>query len=242
MRNKNRTGFIHIGILVAIVILLVGSAAILTQVRRAVQPQVPSDDTITPGNGVQSGDQVPGDPVSSWKTYPSTSSRQAAIDTSSWKIYRNEEYRFEVTYPSDWIVQEDKTRRFGSSIAPYSELLYGVIAGGKGGDWRPSFAIQVYSNKDKLTLEQWIAIFSPRGPGGVTVVKSTENFSISGSTAKELTIFAFDHSERAVVAEKFGYIFYLGSDKDNPNDSNFKDHKVIYDQILSTFKFIDSGN
>jgi hypothetical protein len=37
--------------------------------------------------------------TSTWQTYPSASSGQAAMDISDWKLYRNEKYGFEVKYP-----------------------------------------------------------------------------------------------------------------------------------------------
>lgn len=157
--------------------------------------------------------------TSAWKTYPSTSSGQAAIDTSDWKVYRNEKYGFEIKRPEDFRVDE-----FGTLTVLY-----------KG----EKLAVQEDSSVDPYKNSLAIAIYD-RGSGDCGDCKGVqiENIEIANLqgvkaiTNNVLTDYIWLYSDSyksRVVRINYGY----------PSiEEKTEQNQQIINQILSTLKFI----
>ncbi|MFZ2521896.1 MAG: PsbP-related protein [Minisyncoccia bacterium] len=132
-------------------------------------------------------------------------------DISTWKTYRNEEYGFEFKYPSDWeIINNGLIKPNGREEE--SEKIY----------FFPDF------NNDNLEIEAWFVQLNGYSDShslveidGVRAIRSKESHDISGIVTYILlkTI-----PNRAVLNFQI-----RGSSPEGLK---------IYDQILSTFKFI----
>ncbi|MBI4095015.1 MAG: hypothetical protein HY435_02380 [Candidatus Liptonbacteria bacterium] len=111
---KKKIGFAHIGLLVLLAIVVVGGAAILTQINRPPQGGS-SIEECGPKNFpvlcAPNTTQACKDGM--WVCANSTSGIPygddaidfESLDTSSWKTYRNEEYGFEFKYPREWTTE-----------------------------------------------------------------------------------------------------------------------------------------
>lgn len=146
-------------------------------------------------------------------------------ETSAWKTYRNEEFRFEIKHPEDWInlniiskdqkllIQKDK------NTISISTLDFSSASRVTFQDWvneRP-YALVNFLDRDAL---RWFTRSPRSAPGDVTestLTYGTEHFIIP-SVGKEWAVsidMTIDEVEQCDKCSK------------------------IFDQILSTFKFIE---
>ncbi|OGW55231.1 MAG: hypothetical protein A2Z46_09315 [Nitrospirae bacterium RBG_19FT_COMBO_55_12] len=166
------------------------------------------------------------------------------IDTAAWETYRNEKYAYLVKYPKGWNMIEAKprmknqTENLGNTLNDeYGEIQRVTFADDRNVYGVGEFLIHVMSNPNKLSLEQWINKNYPEteGWGNITV---RSNGTVDGKTAKRLSIAYADQEGIAILILYKGYIYGLSFAGENPNDTDVKRHQQIYQQILSTFKFI----
>lgn len=141
------------------------------------------------------------------------SSEQIAEDeTSGWKTYRSEYYGFEIKYPEDWSVIE-------------SEVYNNYIV--------------LINNNDSL---QQIEILKSSGPPPETmdmqIIESKTVIVDNITTTRELMQGRSEDNKGNYYLRVFipvKSIFYHA----DFNKDNFEEFSQIFDQILSTFKFID---
>ena len=161
--------------------------------------------------------------TSNWKTYPSTSSGQAAIDTTDWKLYRNEKYGFEIKHPED----------FTDSLKGYDDILFSKkevfnpMTTFYGPKPEPrELLIWSISVARKATLdtfcEDWVRV-------GYT----KKNISLNGIDAARCTNVNLYQPNTFVAISQNGNLIIFTLHYYYHNE-----YLSMFDQILSTFKFI----
>jgi len=160
------------------------------------------------------------------------------------KTYRNKKYGYEVKYPEDWEVREAKPREgprtaWTVNILLEEELQKVTFLETEYKLWQGSFQVRVMSNKDNLSLEQWIEKHEPQDVTGGSLIQGILDTTLNEILAKKLSIFGFDHEEIEIVTLYEGNIYSLIFAGINPNDPNVERHIQIYDQMVSSFAFIE---
>lgn len=159
--------------------------------------------------------------------------------TADWKTYTNEEYDFEFKYPSNKTAEfleepyngfcNENKRRGLVNLLLWPEGKKLPVVGEEIGVSDVSLFIYGEENKNNLSLEKWIEKNCPQLLSGY----KKENYEISGLSAVKYTRIG----EGVGAPEIQPYIFLL------KNNKLFYVHpygdKEIFDQILSTFKFLE---
>lgn len=150
------------------------------------------------------------------------------LDISNWKTYRNEEYGFEMQYPKDWITKNENQRFYFNSASSEDDL---GISG---------FSIRIRS-KDYLSLNGRY----------IYVAKDIEEKEIIVEGIKGVDIITKEwlNSYRTIYIQKDDKTFVLATINPSINyeevadlinkDKEIKENLKKFDQILSTFKFIE---
>jgi hypothetical protein len=160
-------------------------------------------------------------------------------DIASWRTYRNEEYGFEVQYPTKWqqeifpsatpIVREEKTLvTFYSNQKAETPNLPAI-----------TISVTVIDNPHKITLQERLQkIYCPNVAYCNQVGLNVYNWpqiSIGGHLALEPNRHSKDHSLNYVYVYADTKIIGFSSDI---YSKDIASHYNLFNQILSTFKFI----
>lgn len=149
------------------------------------------------------------------------------IPQANWKTFTNEKYGYEVKYPPNWILQEEgETVQF---LEPPAQSSFG------------RFGISIVDNPQNLTLDQWSNEYNlplPNTPK-TNLAKLVGDLTVHGNPAKKFTVFQFDSQRVEIFTMKDGVLILVSFDDYYPNDPNFNEHQKTYNQILSTFKFLE---
>ena len=164
----------------------------------------------------------------------------------NWKTYRNQEYHYSVEYPSDWEVYEAQPRvgnktEWTGDILIDQEIQKVTFIETIPKTWPGKFEITVQNNPGNLNTESWAKQFLIPLPADPTtnLAKFSGDIEIDNQVAKEFSVFAFDSFETLIGIVKNNQIYTFRFIGDTPNDPDLEEHNKIYDQTLSTFKFID---
>lgn len=185
------------------------------------------------------------------------------VNVSNWQIYRNEEFGFEVMYPGDWKMADINNQLWKNVVfalnPPFNPETEYIPEG--------MVYFQIYDNAQRLSIHQWLLdsddYFSQQEAEEIQAeVRSGESVfgigyqekevKISGKDAIEQYVGGEGGSQRIILApldDKI-YAITLGSDyhmlkyNQDLNQYEFYDGKPldiwrIFDQILSSFKFIN---
>lgn len=142
-------------------------------------------------------------------------------ETLDWKTYRNEEYGFEVKYPDNWIEKDGFSIDGGFFYVNFVPVI-GIIS-------QPLIVLNIYPNQ--TTLEKFLKYFD-------YIKGERTDRLIDNAPAKEITYSTQDFKKSILVAftkEGYGYEFGTSGYSEGEKTVN------IVNQILSTFKFIDTG-
>jgi len=135
-------------------------------------------------------------------------------DTSNWETYKNEEYGFEVNYPRDW--RADETSK---------EYIAFVFPGREPAPQFPGdIVISVSDNHQSLNIENYIKSLPP-------IITNLETMSVDNMPARKIMQSGMVESITTVVAVDEIFIHITDWQKQHQENG-------IYNQILSTFKFI----
>lgn len=148
--------------------------------------------------------------------------KKAMTDTSSWKTYRNEQYGFEVRYPENWTIEEDRINLFGVRILPVSKLRDVMII--------------IYSadvGRDSVFDEGKAGLVSCTIKTILFAGKETKN-------CKAESILGYSRYMR--IQDLRGIKWEKNNEISLSAPAEYKNLIPIFDQILSTFKFIPLEN
>jgi hypothetical protein len=159
-----------------------------------------------------------------------------------WKTYQNKKYGYEVKYPESWEVIEAKPREgnravWAVKILLEEEMQKVTFLEKEYKFWPGEFQVLVMSNKDNLSLEEWIEEHEPQDVTGGSLIQDITEVILNGKEAKRLSIFGFDHEAIEIVTLHEVYVYTLHFTGSNPNDPKVEQHIQIYDQMLSSFTF-----
>jgi len=172
----------------------------------------------------------------------------APSEVEGWKTYRNEKYGFEVKYPEDWRIEEHGTKRgvVLDKTIESSNFKYKAIY--KGGDF-PSevivsgFRVEIYLSEfdQRLiqtldSLKDYYAKASPYFENQDTEVAGQKAFYRLNSSGLEGAVsrieIYFIHPQKFESDVLYFKFDIMSSAKESISA------RRVFDQILSTFKFI----
>ena len=165
----------------------------------------------------------------------------AAVDTSNWQTYRNEEFGFEVRYPMGWFntrnliedFTEEKLFEFSSAENFTVDALTLQIIRSES-IARKNLFTELRNRKPGETFEQDLIRYSKienLDVGGLLAVRYVADRSAVPYGSLPI------QSEVLLQKGEFTYLFiFIGLPESTERQKN------VFDQILSTFKFIETEN
>ncbi|OGM23145.1 hypothetical protein A2961_02085 [Candidatus Woesebacteria bacterium RIFCSPLOWO2_01_FULL_39_21] len=211
--NKNSKGVAEIFIIVILSLLIVGGIGYYAYKNAQIRP-VPT-------------------------TFPTPT-----VDvTENWKTYKNEKYGFQVNYPTDWIYKEKKEEDLAkskkTSIIQFSPgLVFNINPG--------VFSIQLHEIEADLTLREFIDTFicqtSPEGSNCSNISEDINGFSTkNGLAANKIEYHPKLQFAESLVFKKGGTFFELEINFEKPyyEGVSVDERRKMFDQILSTFRFLN---
>ncbi len=139
----------------------------------------------------------------------------SASDTTNWQTYTNQKYGFSLKYPPDWRYKEQE------ATSAAQEIWFGT--------GNEENLVTLYVNKDKylsMTKNGKLVTCQERGGEEITVGGNKAwKESVAGGQNPAQDWVCFEKNNRAY---EFQHVY-----------STLSDSKRIFDQILSTFKFLD---
>lgn len=188
------------------------------------EPSSPPQLTLRQGSGQAISNQQPASPAGG-----------SSIDISNWQTYRNEEYGFEFRYPGNWIgrVSTYQDEVFTLDTPENDQLRLDVEAGrinGEGFDHTLSIFVNTLEPEQSNLIN-----YLEQNPE-IGDIKSIEFAGRSAFNAVSGGLEAHDNTfiqiNRHYIDIFLGYV-------DRTVDFNLPETKII-NQILATFKFIDT--
>ena len=160
-----------------------------------------------------------------------------------WLSYENQKWGYRLSYPGRWqiieakVAQEKKGAWSGDVL--FDGELRKVTFGEPGNNmWPGGFQVIVLCNPKKWTLREWLMHYEIRDVSGGDLIQEVEETSLGDRPARLLKIFMFDHQGLEIIASHRGLIYKLIFAGNNPNDPEAPKHKLIYRQMVSSFRFL----
>ncbi|HLC94422.1 MAG TPA: hypothetical protein VJH96_02550 [Patescibacteria group bacterium] len=209
--------FINIFVLLLFAVVIAGASAVTTYVllnTRSNEPQTIAQPTSTPID-----------------TRPTTTD-----ETAGWKVYRNEEYGFEMKYPLNWTITKEGSETSVNLLRFFVVAFADIIQVEKKNEQRAgeipcTAGIYIYKNAKTLTAYDW-AIEKWGRPenreGGIlsaVKINNLEGLKYEFLSIGRINVLLSKNDNIIVIRTT------LGSSCANLN--------FIFDQMLSTFKFLD---
>jgi len=154
-----------------------------------------------------------------------------SAETANWKTYTNTQLGFSIKYPSSWFVYDNETPPCDKGIRGYLFVNKTALADCFFGDVLPAdFYVYVqpipedpdYGPLPKSTKYDTFTSFEVAGEKGVVNITTEKS---EGPRRKEARVYVNHNSNQYMISY--------------PNLDFQGNHEQVFDQILSTFKFLD---
>ena len=136
---------------------------------------------------------------------------------ANWKTYTNTKHGYSIKYPDGIGIK---------ILFPYK------------GDVSQNTLVISFPEKDKWTSQMFIKYNAGNLKPSISQIKDgSKEVAINSTSAYQKIVFAIDSYKLTTYFVKNDSVIEIWYDSQNPNDPNLEEHKNIFDQILSTFRF-----
>jgi hypothetical protein len=161
-----------------------------------------------------------------------------------WLTYHNEKFGYELEYPAGWNVIEAQPRtddmpRWDGDVLSPGVLQKVTFQEPEGKFWPGEFLVLVREQAKDRTLDEW-ADENFTDVHDESLVSGVEHTTLADRTARQFSIFGFDHTGTTVAFVhncKIYEIRYIGS---TPNDPDIAEHRSIYEHMKRSFRLVPS--
>lgn len=148
------------------------------------------------------------------------------IDISSWKIYKNEDYGYSVEYPSAWLIKTRENYQV-HFLAPEGSRISGDSWSGEGNIFITMNELQ---NNQKLNPPSQYSSKSSISIDGINAIRYE---GVEGGQDRTIPSFMYTVVDIVKNNKELNLIF-----SDQVSDRNDEKYIIIYNKMLSSFKFI----
>ena len=160
-------------------------------------------------------------------------------DTANWKTYTNKVYGFNLKYPNEWVYKEVLPNTSDNSYSwPPMSISFAPES-------IPPGIVWMTIDTSHLQLNEYIDSQLCHSPGDCASSRNATNIQVGGYPAKKVLDMPGPLSTENILVKKDDTIYRITiSYQDKSYEELYsQNHKrEIFDQILSTFKFIDKAN
>jgi len=170
---------------------------------------------------------------------------QEEIDTSGWKTYRNEEHGFEFRYPLNCLadnIKDPSLTSYASSDFKGVERVYVLEVD------NCNIRIEIYTNPSNLSLDEWLDHYTSNiSPVGVNLAPKI-SILLSKTKGYRGLFGCCMNYPKGIILIKGNKVYTITGQKsvhENQEEKdlwlseNWNSEDDIYNQILSTFRFVD---
>jgi PsbP-like protein len=163
-----------------------------------------------------------------------------------WKTYTNVDYGYSVNYPSSWEVVEAHSND-GNNLNEVGSVLFDnelnkiTFMESNPTASQGIFIISVEKNPNKYTTATWADNFIVPliTDPSANLAKIIGDVKVDNIEAKKFSVSAFDYNTTIIGLVRNDFLYKYNFTDASLNGSNNDKNNTIYDQILSSFRFID---
>jgi len=147
--------------------------------------------------------------------------------TADWRIYTNAEYGFEFKYPQDFTVEDGWAHPYSDCSNPIEDQCGFAIRVNRE---QPNLGLMINFQPDGgLYIDESQIVYSlaKNDDGSVSIASKTSVPSTGGELGDQLQLM------KAILKGDDHYIWYMSFERSGV------DYQPMFEQILSTFRFID---
>lgn len=166
-------------------------------------------------------------------------------ETANWKTYTDIAFGYSIKYPVNWeVVVREPIEPDTKQEVVFQEKEFKL--------WQANLTVKIFSNNKGRTLEQWAQNYKePNAADPANNLASlVGDTTLDGKPAKRFSIFTFEvPNDSAIISIYKQNVYYIRFDDwGKYKDTNIaveygaEHHQKIYDQILSTLRFLDQSD